>query len=81
MRLYLQTLQTRDIDESKRREFYDIMLADSDRLMGTIEQVLAGGADQPDTSRSQPIPGRSSRSGAGVRAACPAAASPAAGGA
>ena len=40
MRLYLQTLQTRDIDESKRREFYDIMLADSDRLMGTIEQVL-----------------------------------------
>ena len=40
MRLYLQTLQSRDIEESKRREFYDIMLADSDRLMGTIEQVL-----------------------------------------
>jgi signal transduction histidine kinase len=40
MRLYLQTLQTRDIDEAKRREFYDIMLADSDRLMNTIEQVL-----------------------------------------
>jgi signal transduction histidine kinase len=40
MRLYLQTLQSRDIAESKRREFYDIMLADSDRLMGTIEQVL-----------------------------------------
>jgi two-component system, OmpR family, sensor histidine kinase SenX3 len=40
MRLYLQTLQTRNIDETKRREFYDIMLADSDRLMGTIEQVL-----------------------------------------
>jgi signal transduction histidine kinase len=40
MRLYLQTLQTRTIDEAKRREFYDIMLADSDRLMGTIEQVL-----------------------------------------
>lgn len=40
MRLYLQTLQTRNIDEAKRREFYDIMLADSDRLMGTIEQVL-----------------------------------------
>jgi two-component system, OmpR family, sensor histidine kinase SenX3 len=40
MRLYLQTLQARDITESKRREFYDIMLADSDRLMGTIEQVL-----------------------------------------
>jgi signal transduction histidine kinase len=40
MRLYLQTLQTRDIDDNKRREFYDIMLADSDRLMSTIEQVL-----------------------------------------
>jgi signal transduction histidine kinase len=40
MRLYLQTLQTREIDETKRREFYDIMLADSDRLMNTIEQVL-----------------------------------------
>jgi signal transduction histidine kinase len=40
MRLYLQTLQTRSIDEAKRREFYDIMLADSDRLMSTIEQVL-----------------------------------------
>jgi two-component system, OmpR family, sensor histidine kinase SenX3 len=40
MRLYLQTLQTRDIEEAKRREFYDIMLADSDRLMGTIDQVL-----------------------------------------
>ena len=40
MRLYLQTLQTRDIDDAKRREFYDIMLADSNRLMSTIEQVL-----------------------------------------
>ena len=40
MRLYLQTLQTRDIEEAKRREFYDIMLADSDRLMNTIDQVL-----------------------------------------
>jgi signal transduction histidine kinase len=40
IRLYLQTLQTRQIDEAKRREFYEIMLADSERLMGTIEQVL-----------------------------------------
>jgi two-component system, OmpR family, sensor histidine kinase SenX3 len=40
IRLYLQTLQTREIDEAKRLEFYDIMLADSDRLMSTIEQVL-----------------------------------------
>jgi signal transduction histidine kinase len=40
MRLYLQTLQSREVDEAKRREFYAIMLADSDRLMQTIEQVL-----------------------------------------
>jgi signal transduction histidine kinase len=40
LRLYLQTLQTRDVREDKRKEFYDIMLADSDRLMTTIDQVL-----------------------------------------
>src|SRR5215475_13268731 len=27
IRLYLQTLQTREIDESKRKEFYQVMLA------------------------------------------------------
>jgi two-component system, OmpR family, sensor histidine kinase SenX3 len=43
MRLYLQTLQSRNIDEAKRREFYRIMLEDSDRLMATIEQVLHAG--------------------------------------
>jgi two-component system, OmpR family, sensor histidine kinase SenX3 len=40
IRLYLQTLQRREVDESKRQEFYSIMLADSDRLMVTIDQVL-----------------------------------------
>jgi signal transduction histidine kinase len=40
MKLYLQTLQSRDVAEAKRQEFYKIMLDDSDRLMGTIEQVL-----------------------------------------
>src|SRR6266436_6844415 len=43
IRLYLQTLQSHDIDEAKRREFYDIMLADTDRLLGTVEQVLMDG--------------------------------------
>ncbi len=43
IRLYLQTLETRDVCEDKRREFYRIMLADSDRLLGTIEQVLRTG--------------------------------------
>ena len=40
IRLYLETLQKHDVDEAKRREFYGVMLADSDRLMNTIEQVL-----------------------------------------
>src|SRR5688500_2517802 len=35
MRLYLETLQTREIAETKRREFYGIMLADNTRLMTT----------------------------------------------
>src|SRR5271154_4750968 len=43
IRLYLETLQTRSVDESKRQEFYRIMLDDSDRLLGTIEQVLRTG--------------------------------------
>jgi signal transduction histidine kinase len=44
MRLYLQTLQSREVDEARRREFYDIMLADADRLNRTVEQVLKAGA-------------------------------------
>src|SRR5258708_39820938 len=40
IRLYLETLQTRAVEEDKRREFYRIMLEDSDRLLATIEQVL-----------------------------------------
>jgi two-component system, OmpR family, sensor histidine kinase SenX3 len=43
MKLYLQTLQNRQVDETKRQEFYRIMVDDSDRLIGTIEQVLRAG--------------------------------------
>ena len=43
IRLYLQTLQTRDMSDSQRQEFYDVMLADSDRLLQTVEQVLRAG--------------------------------------
>ena len=46
IRLYLQTLKTRDIDETQRQDFYNVMLADNDRLLQTVEQVLqAGRAD------------------------------------
>ncbi len=43
IRLYLETLQTRPVDDVKRREFYRIMVEDSDRLLTTIEQVLRTG--------------------------------------
>jgi signal transduction histidine kinase len=43
IRLYLETLQTRPVDEIKRREFYRTMVEDSDRLLATIEQVLRTG--------------------------------------
>ena len=43
IRLYLETLQTRAVEEAKRQEFYSIMLEDSDRLLSTIEQVLRTG--------------------------------------
>ena len=43
IRLYLETLQQRGVDESKRHEFYRIMLDDSDRLLGAIDQILRTG--------------------------------------
>ncbi|MGE3178691.1 MAG: sensor histidine kinase [Vicinamibacterales bacterium] len=43
IRLYLQTLQSRQLDEARRQEFYRVMLDDSDRLLATIEQVLRAG--------------------------------------
>ncbi len=43
IRLYLQTLQSREVDEAKRKEFYRLMLDDSDRLLKTVEQVLKAG--------------------------------------
>jgi signal transduction histidine kinase len=43
IRLYLQTLQRHAVEPEKQREFYDIMLADTDRLLRTVEQVLRAG--------------------------------------
>src|ERR1700689_2557219 len=43
IRLYLETLQKRPVEEAKRKEFYRIMLEDSDRLLSTIEQILRTG--------------------------------------
>lgn len=44
IRLYLETLKTRDVPPERQREFYDIMLADNDQLLHTVEQVLRAGS-------------------------------------
>ena len=54
IRLYLQTLQTRELDEAKRQEFYKVMLQDSDRLLHTIEQVLRAGSTLSQFRRIAP---------------------------
>ena len=46
IRLYLETLQRRPVDEAQRQEFYSIMLMDSDRLLATVERVLTAGTLQ-----------------------------------
>jgi two-component system sensor histidine kinase SenX3 len=43
IRLYLETLQRREVDEEQRQKFYSLMLLDTGRLLGTVEQVLAAG--------------------------------------
>lgn len=40
IKLYLETLKSRDVSKEKQQEFYDVMLADSNRLLNTVEQVL-----------------------------------------
>jgi two-component system sensor histidine kinase SenX3 len=56
MKLYLQTLQNRQVEEAKRQEFYGVMLQDSDRLLGTIEQVLRAGQLGARLRRASPMP-------------------------
>jgi two-component system sensor histidine kinase SenX3 len=56
MKLYLQTLQNRTVDDQKRQEFYRVMVQDSDRLQGTIEQVLRAGQLGAKLRRASPMP-------------------------
>lgn len=44
IRLYLETLQSREVGDAQRKEFYRVMLQDTDRLQHTVEQVLRAGA-------------------------------------
>jgi two-component system sensor histidine kinase SenX3 len=43
IRLYLDTLSRRPVDDAQRQQFYAIMREDTDRLLGTVETVLKAG--------------------------------------
>jgi signal transduction histidine kinase len=51
IRLYLETLQSRPLEDAQRRDFYRIMLEDAERLLGTVEQVLKAGEVRHGTQR------------------------------
>jgi signal transduction histidine kinase len=57
MRLYLQTLQSRNVTEEQRRKFYEIMLADAERLHRTVDQVLKAGVatQKPKVTAHAPV--------------------------
>jgi signal transduction histidine kinase len=43
IRLFLETLQAREVSDEQRRDFYRVMLDDAERLQKTVEQVLRAG--------------------------------------
>jgi len=51
IRLYLETLQSRQLSDDQRRDFYRIMLEDTDRLFGTVEQILKAGETRHASSK------------------------------
>jgi two-component system, OmpR family, sensor histidine kinase SenX3 len=51
LRLHLQTLERRSLNEDQRHDFYRLMLDDTDRLLGTVEQVLRAGEIRQRRSR------------------------------
>jgi signal transduction histidine kinase len=57
IRLYLETLQAREVGDQQRRAFYQVMLADADRLQHTVEQVLKAGVagQRPRLAHRAPV--------------------------
>jgi signal transduction histidine kinase len=51
IRLYLQTLEKRKLSDDQRRDFYRLMMDDTERLIGTVEQVLRAGEIRQRRSR------------------------------
>lgn len=56
IRLYLETLQAREISEAQRQEFYKVMLDDTSRLQYTVEQVLRAGVASQRRKLAQRAP-------------------------
>jgi signal transduction histidine kinase len=56
IRLYLETLQKRDVAEAQRHQFYELMLVDTDRLLRTVEQVLKAGEAAHKKGPAQRVP-------------------------
>lgn len=56
IRLYLETLQSREVSPDQRAEFYRIMMADTERLQRTVEQVLKAGAASHRGVLAHPAP-------------------------
>ncbi len=52
IRLYLETLQSRDVTDAQKKQFYSVMLADADRLHYTVDQVLKAGVAGQKQSQS-----------------------------
>ena len=78
IRLYLETLQRREVDQAQRQQFYKLMLEDSDRLLGTVEQVLKAGEAGYKRGRPQTTEVDFGGSGSRMRGTRPHAAPPAA---
>ncbi len=51
IRLYLETLESRELTDQQRHDFYRIMLEDTDRLINTVEQVLKAGEARHGSDR------------------------------
>jgi len=51
IKLYLETLERRQVTDTQRRDFYRVMLEDADRLLGTVEQVLKAGEVRDASAR------------------------------
>ena len=58
IKLYLETLQSRELSDEQRGHFYRVMSDDSDRLLYTVEQVLRAGAEghKKEKVDFQPVP-------------------------